>query len=336
MARYKLIAVIVIGVIGAFFTVQCMRIRYSMDLYNQGLASLKARDIHKATHNFSDAIRYSNGNYLAYEGLGNANYYENRLNEAIQDYTVAIRFNPKYAGAYYNRGLAFVGKGDFGMAIKDFSQAIQLNSTNYSYYLGRGFAYYGASHYEEAIHDYNIAALLNKESAEAYYDRGLAYFHKGDYDRAILDYTIAIQLDSGNSLVYHDRGYTYYCRQEWGKAICDYERAIQLDAKNGLAYNDYAWLLATCPNPAFRNGKKAIDLSLKASDITGWKLWVSIDTLAAAYAEAGDFTKAVKYQTQVTGMNGMSETDYTNSNHRLDLYLQQKPYQETPRENSAR
>jgi tetratricopeptide (TPR) repeat protein len=324
------------GIIIILMTIRFVEVRFSTVLCNSGYVYLKRGELEKAARNFSAAIRLNKINYLAYEGLGLTHYSEDLINEAIQDYTVAIRFNPKYDDGYYNRGLAFVKKGDFGAAIKDFSQAIQLNSSDFDSYLNRGFAFYGASHYEEAIHDYNIAILLNTNSAEAYRYRGLAYFHKNDYDEAILDYTTAIQLDSENGAIYHDRGYSYYCRQEWGKAIFDYERAIQLNTKNGLAYNDYAWLLATCPNPAFRNGQKAIELSLTASDITGWKSWVTIDTLAAAYAEAGDFTKAVKYQTQVTGMNGMSEADYTNSNHKLDLYLHQKPYQETPPLNSIR
>ena len=61
-----------------------------------------------------------------------------------------------------------------------------------------------------------------------------------------------------------------------------------------MALNQLAWLRATCPEAAFRNGAAAIELAQRVSGLSGGKKPEILDTLAAAYAEAGMFCKAIE------------------------------------------
>ncbi len=107
--------------------------------------------------------------------------------------------------------------------------------------------------------------------------------------------------------------------------MADYDEAIRLDPDDANALNGRAWLWATCPDPKYRNGKKAVDSALRSSGLTKWKEPMILDTLAAAHAEAGDFDSAVKWQTKaIELLTDTKEKD--DFQKRLKLYQERKVY----------
>src|SRR5262249_33958693 len=60
------------------------------------------------------------------------------------------------------------------------------------------------------------------------------------------------------------------------------------------ALNNLAWILATHPDAEFRNGAEAVQLAQRACERTAYQQTLFIGTLAAAYAESGQFDKAAK------------------------------------------
>ena len=59
------------------------------------------------------------------------------------------------------------------------------------------------------------------------------------------------------------------------------------------ACDNLAWMLATSPQSSARNGAKALELALRAERLSAGKNPLFIGTLAAAYAETGQFAEAV-------------------------------------------
>jgi serine/threonine-protein kinase len=93
--------------------------------------------------------------------------------------------------------------------------------------------------------------------------------------------------------------------------------------------NNLAWLKATCPAPQVRNGIEALKYATKVCELTDWKDAIYLDTLAASYAEAGDFDSAVKWQRKAIELLPESRAGYES---RLKRYQAGKPlaaHQET-------
>ncbi len=90
-------------------------------------------------------------------------------------------------------------------------------------------------------------------------------------------------------------------------------------------WNKRAWTLATSRNPAERDGKKAVDLAYRASIATDFQDGARLDTLAASYAETGDFDEAVRWALRAIEQHQTS-ADVDEYRGRLELYRARKPY----------
>jgi protein O-mannosyl-transferase len=117
-------------------------------------------------------------------------------------------------------------------------------------------------------------------------------------------------------------------------AIQQWETSLQIDRNDGNALNNLAWVLATYPADAVRDGKRAVELAEKASTLPGGESPIVLRTLAAAYAESGDFTKATNSAQRAVelaaaqGNNSLVET----LRHEIELYQTRTAYREKPAE----
>jgi hypothetical protein len=78
-----------------------------------------------------------------------------------------------------------------------------------------------------------------------------------------------------------------------------------------------------------RESKKAVEYGIRACELSNWKDPFCLGTLAAAYAEAGKFSDAVKWQSRALDFSdiyGKSATEQ--ARQRLLLYEAHKPYYE--------
>lgn len=175
-----------------------------------------------------------------------------------------------------------------------------------------------------------------KPEAEAYYNRGLDWLEIEDYDKAIADLNEAIRLDRAYALAYTGRGDAWAAKKDYGKAVADYNEAIRLDPNGAEGYEAYwgaTWLMATCTDGRYRNGKKAVELATKFHELVRGKAGkdakcASTWVLAAAYAEAGDFDSAVKYQTEAIELN-RNDLEYVDfANEVLRSYKDHTPWRQ--------
>jgi TPR repeat protein len=129
---------------------------------------------------------------------------------------------------------------------------------------------------------------------------------------------------SGIGFLYARSAKRFAAAKQYARAIDDLGQAIRYADASPVFYNDLAWLLATAEAPAVRNGPRAVDLALKAGELSQWKAPEILDTLAAAYARAGNFAKAVEWQEKAIG--GPDFAQESAKQVRLNLYRDGKAW----------
>jgi len=267
---------------------------------------------------------------------------------AIRDYTEALCVTPNDLVARDGRGIAYLERGlfdsrsnfseTFDKAIADFTKVIRIKPNDAEAFSKRATAYEAKRDYENALRDRNEILRLNPNEATSYNGRGGVYLLKKNYDKAIEDFTQSLRLSANNpwtsTTAFVDRGSAYAAKRLYREAIADYGQALRLDPKFPTALDKFAWLLATCPQDEVRDGKRALELATKACELESWKE-CDFQTLAAACAERGDFKQAVKWQQKalepasgLTGYWAPAASDKAESQKRLNLYQNGKPYRD--------
>jgi tetratricopeptide (TPR) repeat protein len=300
--------------------------KYFWGYLNRANAFRLKGDYDKAIDDFNEALKLDPNNAAAYRGRGNSRAGKRDYDKAIADYEEALRLDPKSSSAYIDRGVAWRNKGHYEKAIADHSEALRLDPKSSLAYNGRGFAWYSKKDYDKAIEDLDEAVRLNPKYVAAYNSRGLAWSNKKEYDKAIADYNEAIKLNSKYALAYNNRGLAWSGKQEYENALADYVEAVKLDPKSASTYNHIAWLRATCTDEKFRDGAQAVENATKACELTAWTNAVNLDTLAAAYAESGDFSKAVEWQTKAVEIGLPGRDDELRSH--LELFKTGQPFRQ--------
>lgn len=113
-------------------------------------------------------------------------------------------------------------------------------------------------------------------------------------------------------------------RKQYAAAINDYQKAIEIDPEFWLPYNNLAFLLAGCEDEEIRDGDLAVQNAQQAFDLLPTKFWINYAAMAVAYAESGQFEKAVEMQKQA--VIKAPEKEKYDASKRVSLFKEGKPY----------
>jgi tetratricopeptide (TPR) repeat protein len=169
---------------------------------------------------------------------------------------------------------------------------------------------------DDAIDFYQKRLQIEPDNADSHNNFGLALLEKGRVEEAISQFQRALEIRPENASARLDLGSALRRKGRVDEAMLQYQKALQLEPDNVEAQNNLAWLLATCPDPSLRNGYKAVELARQADALTGGENPIILRTLAAAFAEAGRFSEAVKTAQRALPLAG------TQSNSKLAGQLQ--------------
>ena len=260
---------------------------------NLGSLLAKQGKIPEAIEEYEVALQI-NPNYAeAHNDLGFALASAHRLDEAIEQYHLAIESDPKYAHAYNNLGQALAMQGKLDDAIPQFTKAVEADPESGSAEGNLGHALLEKKNLDDAIVHLKHAVELGPDSAETETNLGLALAEKGSMDDAVPHFEQALKIAPGYPDAHAYLGTALVMKGDKAGALKHWQVALKEDPNNLRVLSDTAWLLSTAPDPALRNGTEALRLANHAVELTQGRAPMLLGTLAAAYAETGQFPKAI-------------------------------------------
>jgi len=231
--------------------------------------------------------------WMAHNNLGLALAGRGQVDEAIAHYQQALTIKPDLATAYYNFAFVLAHLGRLDEAIAHYRKGLDFKPEDAEahYQLGRALQMQGKI--AEALAQFQQAVKIKPDYAEARNNLGASLQAQRRFDEAMVQYRQALEIKPDYAKVYYNLGTVLAGRGQFDQALAQFQRASELQPDDADTQNNLAWLLATCPAASLRSGAAAIEHAQRANQLCGGRRANVLNTLAAAYAEAGRFPEAL-------------------------------------------
>ena len=269
--------------------------------------------------------------WMAHTNLGIVLLQKGQLDDAIAQYRAALQMQPDSWDAEYNLGTALVGKGEVDEAILHCERAVAMQPNDPDGQVSLGDALLQKKRIDEAIVHYQSALAMRPDYFLAHYGLGRAFLEKGEADTAIQHCRTALVIQPDDADCHTVLAVALDEKTETAEAIQHYEKALAISPKSISALTNLAWLRATSSNEALRNGNEAVTLAGQADKLSGGTNAVVLRTLAAAYAEAGQFGNAIesgRTALQLARVHG-DQSLAVELEQQIAVYELRLPYRET-------
>ena len=195
--------------------------------------------------------------WTAHANLGWILAEQQKYDDAAVHLRRSLDINPDNAQARANLGQLLAIQGNFGDAETQFAAALKLKPNDPDIRRSYAMALAENGRKDEAVAQLRDL-LKSRPDADASLQLATLLFEMGQFRESVIQYRLAL--------------------------------AVKQDEPEALS--NLAWLLATSSDDSLRNGKDAVQFAERACRLTDYKQASVIGVLAAAYAEAGDFTKS--------------------------------------------
>lgn len=285
-----------------------------------------------------------------------------RYDESIKALSQAIKLAPQAALPYFHRARVYAQQQKWKEALSDLDEAHKLDSDNVVVLLLRarihqqvGDAKAARDDVDEALRDRpglvpalemrailsasdgdfrqaieDMEALLKvaPKSTQLLSQLGMLYVADKRPSKAIEKYSAALKEDPAHFTSLRGRADAYLSVGKHPEAVADFEEALKLQPRDSGVLNNLAWVLATSPEDNVRDAKRAIEVALDACKVTDYKQAHILSTLAAAYAESGDFDKAIEWSKKAIALGAEDDETAEQLKKELESYKAKKPWRE--------
>lgn len=226
---------------------------------NFGLALARRGETDSAMAHYRRALQIDPGSWLAVNNIGVVLADRGDIRTAATYYAKALELNPDYADAHSNLGAILLDEGKFDSAESHLKRALEI-------------------HPDVIMANYNLALVFEK---------------RGELDLAIPHLQRELEIEPDFELARKMLAAANARREQLVKALDEVRDRLRRAPADADLLDQGAWILSTSPYASVRNGAQAVELAERARKITGDDP-KNLGTLAAAYAEAGQFPSAVR------------------------------------------
>ena len=248
---------------------------------------------------------------------------------ARQHLTEALSAAPDFADAHFNLGIVLLNEGDVVGAIASYRRAVEFQPAYPEAHNNLGALLGATGAVDEAMGHYRQALLYDSQHSGAHYNLANLLLQRRATDDAISHFRQALAAEPTDTDVLNALARVLVGEGAASEAVPLFTRAVELNPELAPPLLGLAWVRATAADEMLRNAVEAVALAERAEEIVGQDHPEVLDTLAAAYAAAGEFENAV--ETAGRALVAARQTpDFADLvaviESRMRLYLRFRPY----------
>jgi tetratricopeptide (TPR) repeat protein len=293
---------------------------------------------------YDDALKYCDGVIehapratMGYNLRARVKIMKEDIDGALKDLDEALAINGNDMQALLMRSNLHASKGNDEKAKADVDRLLRQAPDLPQAILLRSMIAAGKKRWGDAITDMQV--LLQSDPTNAEWRIRLAGYYVGDSRprkaieilSQVLD-TLRDENDPASRETKVDalraRGDALLSVGRHADAVKDYDEALKIDPDDTGVLNNLAWVLATSPDDPVRDAKRSIELGLKACELTKYEKPHILSTLAAGYAEKGDWENAQKWSAKAVELGAKDDEVDQQLKKELEGYKEQKPWRE--------
>ena len=287
-----------------------------------------------------------------------------KYDDAIKAFDKVVELAPEAPMAYSQRARARNLNGDHKKALEDLNKALEMDADNPAFLLLRARVHQqlgeakeakedveealkdhpgigpavglqsvlaaGAGDFQQAIGDLKELRKIAPDNVDLAVQLGTLFTLAKQHRHAIEAYNEVLTADNKNFTGYRGRADAYLSIGKQAEAVADYEQALTVKPDDTGVLNNLSWVLCTSTDDKLRNGARAVELGKKACELTDNKQAHILSTMAAAYAETGDWENALKWSKMAVEIGDAEMKEELGKE--LASYQEKKPWRESQSE----
>lgn len=246
--------------------------------------------------------------------------------KAFDDLNEAHRLKPNIHFPLTMRARAHEMMGEYTKAYADYDKVLKFDTNNLTVFLGRARVMHAMGRTDSSLIDLDAAIKCEPTCIPAYLARAEIWELRKEDQAALQDFDRAAAMAPTNPDVPTARGQYWLRKKNYAKAIAEFDSALKMEPEHIKALVGKSLVLAAGSDMQWHDAAKAVELSNKACELTGWKDAAAIDTLGVAHAANGNFTEAGKFVKQALDDPLYSKAHGESAKKRLALFQNNLPF----------